>query len=251
MKENIRERVEDAMVHFDDSGYQWHQFFIFGFGEDITQYRVGLSDILKTENSNEPINLNVCIRVTILKKSAVITFGDWNEYNSNLRTAIMRMNRKGGNVSVQSSGTQDTIVIGMGSYKVRNLKLLSDYIREFNREWSFQSLTVSLKYHPETGIGIYIMEQKNKNPRGYFFQKHMDGSFSKVKKREWFINPSTFEKEWYDVETKAPSLKGILDYFKIVDKFDKNEDAFRENPYLSSVETNIMARVVPKSFSIC
>ena len=221
---NILEDIEDVMVHFDDEKYKWSVETKYSFdGSASLSMLNDMRECLYRKDTDSPSEIEYFVIISIYKP-LVMSFTRWSTYVGNLKTAILRINRKGNDVMVESDGEYgDRIVIKMDSHEIRNVRKLSELCKNFNRKMSSQ-LVMSPQYHPEKGVEIYILEQKSVNPRGFYFDKVIEYS------------PSLLE-EFVDVEKK----------------FESNEQAFGENPYLSGgilTSQNIISRVSPKHFQI-
>ena len=223
ISKELLEDIEDTMVHFDDEKYKWDVTPQYSFGDSIFY---SMRDCLYHWDSDSPSKIEYFVYISIYKPG-VMSFARWVAYVGNLKTAILRINRKRNDVNIDTSDSVDGISIKMGSHEIQNVRKLSELCRNFNRSIG-KYLILSPQYHPEKGVDIYVLEQNSSKSRSHYFDLLTDG------------------------EDLGEDYK-MEDYVGIEKKFESNDQALLENPYLSSgilTTHNIIARVSPKNFKI-
>ena len=155
--QETKERIEDALVHFEDAGYDFQIHYDFFCGG---RFGGKTYDLLKKINTDDVVEFGDRIYVNLVQKSQIMSWKEYQWYHSELKTAISRMTEKLDDVTILNTTDHNTgIEIKGNTWKFKNIRHLTEKTRYFNyNNNGFSELLIYPEYHVTEGIVIYVRE---------------------------------------------------------------------------------------------
>ncbi len=157
--QEIKDKIEDALIYFEDAGYSFninHGFYCDNRFDDKVY------DLLKKVNTNEDVDFGDRIYISLNGRKSVMSWKEYQWYHSELKTAITRMTDNLDNINIiNTTDSQTGIEINQKNWQFKNLKDLSDKCKYFNANNKFgksNNIVVYPEYHPEEGVVLYVRE---------------------------------------------------------------------------------------------
>jgi hypothetical protein len=239
MNQDINDKIEDALIRFEDAGYKYTIQHLFGDGKNNYP---SIYDLAKsTDDSKVEVSQVSCI--SIINDKSGNRFMSWDQYSwfqSELKVAISRMTNNIKSVEILDNNTSVIIALKIRSWTFKNLKKLSEKCRYFNANNGSTNLSVSPVFHPEDGIGIYVREIPLGSKMNRF--ELLDSSTKKVYKTREEVEYIQGHKitKTYRIESSKVSLEGAFGE-NCITKYEIGE-AEKENPYLKNPD-QIVAKI--------
>jgi hypothetical protein len=216
------DKIEDALIHFEDAGYNFnisHQLSCDDRGGDKTY------DILKRVITDDEVEFGDKISITLyhkahyLKGNQVMTWKEYQWYQSEFKTAILRMTDNLDGVTIFNTSDYKTLIEIKGdTWNFQNIKKLTEKTRYFNANNTFNNLIVYPEYHVYEGIVLYV--------RGFDSDRRL-----------------SFDTFNHLLKDTNPSIEGVFGKDCVIKLYDEGE-AEKENPYLStSLSKGIVAKL--------
>jgi len=155
--QEIKDKIEDALIHFEDAGYSFninYDFFCNGrFGSKVY-------DVLKKVNTDEDVEFGDRIYISLNGRKSVMTWKEYQWYQSELKTAITRMTDNFDNINIiNTTDSQTGIEINQKVWKFKNIRELTKKCKYFNYNNNIASnLVIYPEFHTEEGIVVYVRE---------------------------------------------------------------------------------------------
>jgi len=155
------DRVEDALIHFEDSGYKHHIQNNFKINDGLASGN-NFYTLLKGFGSDMPISISRVNIITITKRlytSPIVLFKEWSWINDELKTAIKRMvssEEELGNVKVSGGGVSCIVEIKESEVYLHKVKSICEICRKFNSK--NLGAHISIKYNAINGADIFVIK---------------------------------------------------------------------------------------------
>lgn len=177
MDPQLRENIEDAMVHMEDMGFECT---ISGdyikFVDDnqperehhavYSLFQTNVYEVIKRhikDNDSYTVSLSSEVSLSKPNQISIYKFDEWQKMNSELSTAIKRITKNLDSVSIKNSMSEISLMISTSrEFNVSNLLNLKNQCTIFNNLFA-PHLVIYPEFHYEKGITIYIREIPSKN----------------------------------------------------------------------------------------
>jgi len=267
--DDIKNRIEDAFIWFEDEKYQYS--LSGGYICPETQQEGGdLYTLTKLLGKDNELSISTRITIKLSKKNYqgkdVKTYQEWQEYNSNLATALRRLGYSTEKITIDDERLDDyvyNITLYGKSFTMKNCNKLAELCKGFNKEYQWNNL-LSAKpfYNPNTNeVDVYIIGLNGK--KGEYtcfdlFDKCLEAKY-RDERKDFTHN----DIPGYTV-TKIRERSGIKEFFTIkqtyfhwsdeADDYVKDTENVEKNPYLSNINGQVggwvLAKVKPINFDI-
>lgn len=207
--QETKNKIEDALVHFEDAGYTFHINNLFG----NKAY-----DFLKGISTNDEVEFGDKISISLYQKDDKMSWKEYQWYQSEFKTAISRMTDDLDRVTISNTTDYKTLIeIKCHTWNFKNIKKLTEKTRYFNSNNNLSDLIVYPEYHVNDGIALYVSEKPNQR-RFDIFNCLLKGDNT--------------------------SIEGVFGERCIINMYEEGE-AEKENPHLinSRLSKNIVAKL--------
>jgi len=247
--QEIKDKIEDALIHFEDAGYSFninYDFFCNGrFGSKVY-------DVLKKVNTDEDVEFGDRIYISLNGRKSVMTWKEYQWYQSELKTAITRMTDNFDNINIiNTTDSQTGIEINQKVWKFKNIRELTEKCKYFNANNKFgktNNVIAYTEYHPEEGIVVYVREihtDKESGERFSLLNQVIKPEYYEDKKEEMIDGhkvTSITTREKVNV-----SLERAFGEDCVIKMYEEGE-AEKENPYLSGALTKFIVAKIKCDF---
>ena len=227
-EETIKEKIEDALIRFEDAGYQY--LIEFRFEYDDNTYP-SIYDLIRKVDNDSKVEVYLVCCISLIHKNNTTKFMSWDKYSwfqSELKVAISRMSDNIDNVEVLDTTLSTLIRIKEKSWSFKNLKTLYEKCKYFNA--NTEQISISPVFHPEEGIVIYVKEITK--AKRFQLLDSLTNIVYKTREEVEYVQGHKIVKT-YRTESGKVSLERAFGQNCIIKKYEKGE-AVKENPYLES-----------------
>ena len=271
----IKNKIEDAFIWFEDEKYAYS--LSSGYICPETQQQGGdLYTLTKLLGKDTELDISTVLTITLSKSNSnrdVKTFYEWQEYNSNLVTALRRLGYSTEKITVDDYEGLINIRLYGNSFTMKNCKKLTELCKNFNKEYQWNNL-LSAKpfYNPNTNeVEVYIIGSGGKKGDHTCFDLFDICLKAKYKeeKKDMSLAYGTPSYEIHKIRERS----GINEFFTIkqiyfhwsdkADDYVKDTENVEKNPYLSNIINDqlgefsaygrwgwVLAKVKPINFDI-
>jgi len=253
--QEIKDKIEDALIHFEDAGYPYLINYEFVLGHRVTSCStVGNKtyDLLKKIQHNDRVEFGDRLIVRIYRHKKIMNWSDYQFYHSELKTAIKRMTDDFDKVQI-SEGEYTDILIPGSTWEFQNIRQLTEKCRNFNAHNKFpapktNNIIVYPEYHTEEGIVVYVREIIAATPGSIRYERF--SLLNQVIKPEYYDDKKEEMIDGHKVtsittrEKLSVSLERVFGKDCVVKMYEEGE-AEKENPYLSQSQLSkyIVAKI--------
>jgi hypothetical protein len=237
--QELKDKIEDALIHFEDAGYSFQiQHVLFCNDRSHDRFGSKLYDMLKKGTSNDEMEFGDRLFIRLQRRS-IMSWKEYQWYQSELKTAISRMTNNFDNVEISEGEATDIIIKGK-TWKFKNLKELADKCKYFNANNKFgktNNVIVYPEYHPEEGIVVYVREIHTDKESGERFSL-----LNQVIKPEYYDDEKEEIIDGHKVTTVTTreklnvSLERAFNKDCVIKTYEEGE-AEKENSYLSGAQS--------------
>jgi hypothetical protein len=246
--QELKDKIEDALIHFEDAGYSFqvhYDFFCNPIDCNTGRYGNKVYDVLKKVSTDDSCDFGDRIYINLSQKKNVLSWKEYQWYQSELKTAVTRMTDNFDNVNIINSSilttdSQTGIEINGKTWKFKNLKELADKCKYFSANNKFgktNNVIVYPEYHPEEGIVVYVREIHTDKESGERFSL-----LNQVIKPEYYDDEKEEIIDGHKVTTVTTreklnvSLERAFGKDCVIKTYEEGE-AEKENPYLSGAQS--------------
>ena len=260
--DTIKNKIEDAFIWFEDEKYR---FTISKGGytcEETQQEAPDLYSLIKLLGKDTELDISTVLTITLSKSNSnrdVKTFYEWQEYNSNLVTALRRLGYNTEKITVDDYEGLINIRLYGNKFSMKNCNKLAQNCISFNKNLMWNNLlSVKPFYNPNTNeVEVYIIGSGGK--KGDFSCFELFEECLETKYREEREDFNYKDSPGYEIR-KIRERQGINEFFTIEQTYfswsDKDDDYVKDsgivekNPYLSNINGWVLAKVKPIDISI-
>lgn len=261
--DDIKNRFEDAFIWFEDEKYEYR----LSSSYDCQQTQQAANDLyglVKVLGKDNELSISTSITLTLSKKNYqgkdVKTYQEWQEYNTNLATALRRLGYSTEKITIDDMKEYVIYITLYGkSFIMKNCNKLTSLCTSFNKNLLWNNL-LSAKpfYNPNTNeVEVYIVGSGGK--KGEFSCFDLFEECLEVKYRDERKDFTHNDVPAYTI-TKVRERVGIKEFFTIKQTYfewsDEEDDYVMDsenvdkNPYLSNINGFVIAKVKPINFDI-
>ena len=203
----LKDKIEDALIHFEDAGYKYLITYEFFLDSNVGNKTY---DLLKKIQHNDKVQFGDRLIVRIYRNNKIMNWTEYQFYHSELKTAITRMTNDFDKVQI-SEGEYTDILIPGNTWEFQNIRQLTEKTKYFNfNNNDASNLIIYPEFHTEEGIALYAREilTDSKDKRFDIFNDLLKGDNVNV------------------------SIERALGEDCVIKTYEEGE-AEKENPYLS------------------
>ena len=253
--QELKDKIEDALIHFEDAGYSFqihYDFFCNPIDWIAGRYGNKLYDVLKKVNTDDSCDFGDRIYINLSVKKNVLSWKEYQWYQSELKTAVTRMTDNFDNVNIiNTTDSQTGIEVKGKTWKFKNLKELAEKCKYFNANNKFgktNNVIVYPEYHPKEGIVVYVREIHTDKESGERFSLLNQVIKPEYRYREEKKDMNGQEVIWrYKNEVSSVSLERAFGKDCVIKTYEEGE-AEKENPYLSGALTKFIVAKIKCDF---
>ena len=236
---NIFEKIEDALIHFEDAGYKT-------FGESkvsISDDRFVISDrdenslyeMLKKIVDDGSYELKHHIMMGV-KIDEVQKFDKWIWINQEFKTAVNRVFPNLDDININVSNNKISASKINKIWKFKNLRDLAKKCAYYNRNNGQKMVSIAPAFHPEEGIVVYAREILTPSMGKNRFELFNNTIYKKDEEKS--LPP--YAKFGFD----TVSLERTFDFVPKIEYFPSTDDVVKDNSSLNLERAhNIIAKL--------
>lgn len=249
---NIFEKIEDALIHFEDAGYKTFGESKISISDDrfvmSDRDENGLYEMLKKIVDDGSYELKHHIMMGV-KIDEVQKFDKWVWINQEFKTAVSRVfsNLEDIDINVLNSKISASKINKIWEFK--NLRDLAKKCAYYNGNNGQKMVSIAPTFHPEEGIVVYAREiltpSMGKN-RFELFNNTIYKKDEQTSSREIKMSKTPYSRgDFYTLEYKTTvSLERTFGFVPKIEYFSNPSDVVKDNSSLNLERAhNIIAKL--------